>query len=316
MSYIREDRPWLEGFNAFYETEIAPLVFDLADARATAAKAVWQRSMIISALAVPIVALLFVFVDAEAAIFAIFAAIAGWQFWARKPAREFSDTYKQEIVGRMAPQLGLTYRAEPIGFNHDRYRTLKLIPRYDRSTLEDSLTGHHETVEINYLEAHLQQQRRTKNGTHYVTVFKGPLLSLTFPKPFIGTTLVQTDRTAIGNFLSGKFTKGERVRLEDPEFEDQFEVYSTSQTEARFILTPDFMERMLRLQRQMGKKLQAAFHDNDMLIAVNGAEDNFEAGSLDEQADPHAPILNTVEELRAIFDLIETLNLTSQTRAS
>ena len=34
MSYIREDRPWLEGFNAFYEAEIAPLVFDLADARA------------------------------------------------------------------------------------------------------------------------------------------------------------------------------------------------------------------------------------------------------------------------------------------
>ena len=224
MSYVREDRPWLEGFNAFYEAEIAPLVFDLAEARATAAKAVWQRSIIVSAVAVP--------------------------------------------------------------------------------------------VEISYLEAHLQHKRRTKNGTHYVTVFKGPLLSLTFPKPFIGTTLVQTDRTAIGNFLSGKFTKGERVRLEDPEFEDQFEVYSTSQTEARFILTPDFMERMLILQRQMGKKLQAAFHDNDMLIAVNGAEDNFEAGSLDEQADPHAPILNTVEELRTIFDLIETLNLTSQTRAS
>ena len=76
------------------------------------------------------------------------------------------------------------------------------------------------------------------------------------------------------------------------------------------------MERLLQLRQQMGKDLQAAFQNNQMLIAINGGEDRFEAGALADQADPHAPIIRTVEELKAIFDLIETLNLTSQTRAS
>ena len=316
MSFITENRPWLEGFNDYYSREIAPIVDDIAAARSLAAKEVWKRTLILSAIAVPVIAALFVFVEPQAAIFGLFAAGAGYQFYARKPAREFSDQYKSEVVHRLGEFFGLAYQQDPSHFDPHRYRQLKLIPRHDKADTEDGLTGQHEQVAIEFLEANLQQKRRTKNGSHYVTVFKGPLLSLTFPKPFIGTTLVQTDRTMIGNFLSGSFTTGERVRLEDPEFEKQFEVYSTSQVEARFILTPDFMERLLGLQRQFGKDLQAAFHNNDMLIAVHGAEDRFEAGALDQEGDPHAPIINTVEELRAIFDLIETLNLTSQTRAS
>jgi hypothetical protein len=316
LALIEENRPWLQGFNDFYSRELAPIVDDIAAARALAAKEVWKRTLILSAVAIPITAVLFVVVEPQAALFGIFAAIAGYQFYARKPARAFSSQYKQQVVHRLGQFFGLEYEEEPSHFDPHRYKSLKLIPRYDKADTEDGLTGQHENVSIKFLEAHLQQERRSKNSTNYVTVFKGPLFTLTFPKPFIGTTLLQTDKTMIGNFLSGAFTDGERVRLEDPEFEDQFEVYSTSQVEARFILTPDFMERLLRLQRQFGKHLQAAFQDNEMLIAINGAKNRFEAGSLDDQDDPHAPIARTIEELKAIFDLIETLNLTSQTRAS
>ena len=316
MSLISENRSWLEGFNDYYGREIAPIVDEIAEARALAAKEVWRRTLILSVVAVPATAALFVFVEPQAAIFGVFAAIAGYQFYARKPARAFSSQYKEQVVHRLGQFFGLDYKQQPSHFDPHRYRRLKLIPRHDRAETEDGLTGQHEKVAIEFLEANLQQRRQTKNGSHYVTVFKGQLLSLTFPKPFVGTTLVQTDRTAVGNFLSGSFNQGERVRLEDPEFERQFEVYSTSQVEARFILTPDFMVRLLELQRHMGKKLQAAFQDNEMLIAVHGAENRFEAGDLDDQDDPHAPIVRTIEELKAIFDLIETLNLTSQTRAS
>jgi hypothetical protein len=316
VSHVEENRPWLKGFNDFYAAEIAPIVDDIAAARAVASREVWKRTLILSAVAVPATAALFVFVDPQAAFFGVFGAAALYKFYARKPAREFSSQYKEEVVHRLGQFFDLTYEREPAHFDPTRYKALKLIPRYDKASTEDGLTGQHDNVSIRFLEAHLQQERRSKNSTHHVTVFKGPLLAMTFPKPFKGTTLLQTDRTMVGNFLSRAFTQGERVRLEDPEFEKQFEVYSTSQVEARFILTPDFMVRLLRLQKRFGKDLQAAFQDNEMLIAINGAADRFEAGSLDDHADPHAPIARTVEELKAIFDLIETLNLTSQTGAS
>jgi hypothetical protein len=316
VSYITENRPWLEGFNDYYGREIAPIVDDIAAARALAAKEVWRRTLILSAVAVPVIVALFVFIEPQAAIFGLFAAGAGYQFYARKPAREFSDLYKQDVVHSLGRFFKLAYDPSPPDFSLHHYKSMKLIPSHDKSSFEDRLSGTYEQVDMDFLEAHLQEWQQSGKSRRLVTVFRGALISVSFPKPFNGRTRVNTDRTRLGNFFAGTFSADDRVRLEDPVFEDKFEVYSSDQVEARYILTPDFMERFLRLNAKLGGKLQAGFEHNQMLISCHGGENRFEGGSLNQKGDPHAPIVQTVEELKALFDLIETLNLTSQTRAS
>ena len=72
----------------------------------------------------------------------------------------------------------------------------------------------------------------------------------------------------------------ERVKLEDTKFEKIFEVFSSDQIEARYLLTTAFMERMLRLRDLYdGKVIQFSFKDNKLLIAIKTRQNMFEANS-------------------------------------
>ncbi|MEM6796310.1 MAG: DUF3137 domain-containing protein, partial [Acidobacteriota bacterium] len=62
-----------------------------------------------------------------------------------------------------------------------------------------------------------------------------------------------------------------RVRLEDARFEKEFEVVSSDQVEARYLLTPALMERLMEAQSVLGPRtrLRAAFHDRHMLLTLD-----------------------------------------------
>nr|NIS39384.1 DUF3137 domain-containing protein [Desulfuromonadales bacterium] len=86
-------------------------------------------------------------------------------------------------------------------------------------------------VSIDAVDAHLEKRVRRGKSTSYKTVFRGLLVVCDFAKRFEGTTVVTRDMTAIGNFFGRLSRDGERVRLESPDFERVFEVYSNDQVE-------------------------------------------------------------------------------------
>jgi Protein of unknown function (DUF3137) len=107
----------------------------------------------------------------------------------------------------------------------------------------------------------------------------------------------------------------QKVTLEDPQFEDKFEVYSTDQIEARYLLTTSFMERLLALSRLFsGQGLQAAFHEKHLLLLLNAQENMFEASSIFQPATFTDDIQTILEEMKQIFSLIDHLKLYEQTR--
>ncbi len=314
--FIEENRPWLKGFNAYYDREIAALVGDVASARDAAAVETRKRIFIAVFIGATVLGFVFLLAPLDWMIFAAFGVAGLGYAYIRQPGAKYNDLYKARVVSKLCHFFELDYRARPGRFPSTRFRAMDMIPRYHRASQEDALSGDHQGVQLSFIEVHLEQQRRSKNTTQYITVFRGPLWTLEFPKPFKGITIVRTDRSAIGNFFSRATSKGERVRLEDPVFESHFEVYSDDQVEARYLLTPDFMTRMLTLRQIMGPAIQAAFHENQMLIAVNHGKNRFEAGGLYDSTTVEQNLRRTITELVAIFDLIEALNLTSTTRAS
>jgi hypothetical protein len=66
------------------------------------------------------------------------------------------------------------------------------------------------------------------------------------------------------------------VKLESVEFENKFVVYSNDQVEARYILTPSFMERLVKLQDLMGDNTSYSFVNTNVYVAVPIDEDLFE----------------------------------------
>ena len=96
------------------------------------------------------------------------------------------------------------------------------------------------------------------------------------------------------------------MKLESNVFEQAFQVYSNDQVEARFLLTPDLMQRLINLEKVFhGSKLRCAFQDGELLIALEGG-DLFEPGSLFTPLDNPERVRELLDDFAAIFNLIDS----------
>ena len=158
-------------------------------------------------------------------------------------------------------------------------------------------------------EAHLERETKDKDGdSSWSTVFRGQLIRIHFPKPFLGVTVVRRD-AGIFNGLRNMGKKFDRIGLADPKFERIFEVYGTDQVEARALVHPFFMERLLEIERAYeGKKVRCAFEDGDLLVAIEGG-DKFEVGDMFKGlADPERArrIVGDIAQILKLMDAVLT----------
>ncbi|OYW42774.1 MAG: hypothetical protein B7Z45_01625, partial [Azorhizobium sp. 12-66-6] len=167
----------------------------------------------------------------------VFAAIGLWA-WGSMQLNKLAKETKLMLVEPVTSEFGMAYQltpAQPAEINS--FRSLGLVPSWDRSKYEDRITGQRNDTPFEFFEAHLEEKRTTTDGkgrtrTTWVTVFRGQCLVVNFHKKFNGVTKVFRDKGMFNIF--GKLAqmgKSEKVRLEDPVFEKAFEVYSTDQIE-------------------------------------------------------------------------------------
>lgn len=238
------------------------------------------------------------------------------------PMNALHRTVKLQLNTRLAEAFGLSYREKPPApARFDAFTGHGLAPRGDRRNFEDNFYGALHGADFELYEAHVQERRRSKNRTYYVTVFRGALIRIRFPRTVEGVTLVTRDK-GIFNALEGwgkkafgsRGAKLERIGLVDPKFEKQFEVYGTDQVMARYLLTPSFMERLLELETLLkGKNVRCVFDESlgetagqgELLIAA-------ETGNLFEPATLFTPLTDTkrVDDLYADIKMIEQIAAT------
>lgn len=322
---VDASHPRLEGFSAFYESDLAPFLAEQERAR----KAALSRLIRTGAIVVPVAAValalpwfLGVYPDGAIGAFATFLGIVvalAVLAWAGMDLAAVSRNVKHELMTRICTFLGFTYNAEPQAAELGWYRDLGLVPGFDRKSLEDEIAGGHNSVSFSLCEAHLEDRRTRRDSdgrteTYYVTVFRGLLARFTFPKAFAGRTVLKSDGGFLGNLFGGIGKKGERVRLEDPRFEKLFEVFSDDQVEARYLLTPTFMERVTELAGHVGGKLQLAFDRDRLLLTVNGGGDRFESGSGFSSFDDPEAVARIASEIAIVFRIIDALRLDAVTR--
>lgn len=107
-----------------------------------------------------------------------------------------------------------------------------------------------------------------KNGKNSNHLFRGVFFVADFNKNFSGETYV-TSRHLFLHLGSGPATPpGEVVKLEDPEFEAAFATHSSSQIEARYILSPALMRRILHFGQHSRTPTAIAFRGTSMFIAM------------------------------------------------
>lgn len=123
-----------------------------------------------------------------------------------------------------------------------------------------------ENVEIETDSDGNETERRT-------TVFSGIWFIADFNKHFRSRTRVVPDTAerffgkGLGRWMQNAGSRGKLVELESPEFERMFAVYSDSQQDARYVLSPALVERLTKLGKTH-RGLRAAFHDGCVALAL------------------------------------------------
>ena len=276
--------------------------------------AVRRRRLTWTAILTGTLALLIVGVRPEAAAVVAgvgLAAIVGLALHTRHTlGREYKMGLALSIVPLLRP--GLSFRAHgSIGVAE--FNALKLFHHSaERVAAEDEVRGSVNGVAFAIEEVKATYTTTTTNGkstqrrTH--TIFDGVAVRLEFNKHFHGHTVVVPEYFGAG-FLDGLFGGSLRkVTLENAEFERAFVARSTDDVEARYLLTPRFMEVVLEARSALGRDLRLAFHGDTLHLLIPDRSDRFEV-SLLRGVSPATIVAELEEVLGLAEQLIGTFDL-------
>ena len=305
MHQFDEHHPEFKGFSAFYEAEILPGLQRDEIARLAVIRKIKKAVPIIGLFTVAALGMA-VFLRAPFVGYAVITLMGvtigsgGVQYMMRSVQ---ADT-KENIVGNLCRFLGLTFQSDlSVSSRLGQFIELGLVTKtYDRSEFEDQISGEAHGAKFLLHEAHLEKEEGSGKNRKWVTKFRGQLLVIEFHQKFLGRTIVLRDK---GWLQRKKKNEMKRVGLVDPVFEKIFEAYGTDQVEARYLLTPTFMQRLVDLEHSVdGKNIRFGFDGGHLFIAVE-TTNRYEAGSMFEPLTETSRTQKILDEIGAIYDVID-----------
>ena len=109
--------------------------------------------------------------------------------------------------------------------------------------------------------------------------------------------------------------KYEKIVLEDLNFDNQFSVFSENQVEARYLITPIFMEKFKHLQRIYNSpNIECSFFEDKIIFALPVSQDLFEPVSISSNTNEEEVFVEDFcEQILAIYDIIDYFKLDVKT---
>lgn len=226
-------------------------------------------------------------------------------------SQELSTYYKQEVIAKVLESFCDDAVFTPNqGIDESVFNNSCLFTSPDRYHTEDLIEGRIGKTEFCCAEVHAEERKTSVNSkgqtsTYWVDIFKGFLFIADFHKDFQGRT------TIVRNSLFKINFSGSRVKLENPDFEKAFDVYSTDQVEARYLLSTSMMERLLALDRDFNSSIKVSFFDSKILIAIPDSKNHFEA-SIWKSINNLDQLQSDFSTIRALVTIVEELNLNTR----
>ena len=162
--------------------------------------------------------------------------------------------------------------------------------------------------------ARAEPVRNKRNNT--LPFSKGCFLWPTSIKILADYTLVLPDTAEklfgkLGQNLQAFSSRGDLIKLEDPEFEKEFCVYADDQVEARYILSPSLMQRIVEFKRKWNTKVYLSFRDSKVYIAIKMDKNLFETRLFKSIVDYNFIEAN-IRFLALLTGIVEDLNLNTR----
>ena len=316
------DKP---SFEQFFETDLIPALQPLEEERKALVKKISISCGTVALVAIAIAVFLLMNIgNLVLLLFPVIGGIALGAFLIKWMSAEYIFVFKTQIVDPIIKYISpdLTYLPRS-GIPEVRFLASGIFRhRIDRYRCEDHIQGTVGQTHLQFSELHAEYKTETRDSkghrrTEWHTIFKGLFFIADFNKHFKGRTFVLPDSA---EKLLGRFGKklqeigkshGELIKLEDPEFEREFAVYSTDQVEARYILSPALMRRMLEFKNKTGEKVYFSFTGGEVNIGISSTKNRFEPKLFSTVLDIELA-REFVEDLQMALDVVEDLNLNTR----
>ncbi len=219
-------------------------------------------------------------------------------------AIEFS--IKKQIMPRVCKCIGNLSWKQGSYKNPRILASAKIIRNdYDDVIVDDVFEGEHRGVKIEIVDARYVFKSGKGSQEFNITCFWGAFVVLKMNKKFKGKTVIKPDGLMKFDNFSLK-----RTELEDVVFEKKYDVYTNNEIEARYLITPSFMERLNEMKTAFKtNKVICSFHRDQLIIAFDTGKDPFNLVSLFKSTDNPKLYSQMFDEFLSIVKLIDYFKL-------
>ncbi|MBI9010120.1 MAG: DUF3137 domain-containing protein [Tenericutes bacterium] len=217
-------------------------------------------------------------------------------------SNEFKKVYVTDELKKVFPASTYIYNH---GFTEEEVIKTGLLRKQDRYASEDMISGNF--VGVNFRCSDVLQKEVSNNGksSSVTTVFRGRFYEFDFPKSFKSNLLL------LQPYNFRPFSNFEKIKMESIKFNSEMKVYAKNEHEAFYLLTPQFMERLLYMDNKYNDKISFSFLDNKLSIAIDSRKDYFDIkpfktvnkSIISEYRDE----LNDIKEFIRVLQLDQTL---------
>ncbi|MCL2486841.1 MAG: DUF3137 domain-containing protein, partial [Oscillospiraceae bacterium] len=149
-------------------------------------------------------------------------------------------------------------------------KSVKLVDNWQQFKGKDHFLGLYKGRKVEFSDLTLSHEVSSGESSHTVIDFKGPWMICDFGK-HIPTRLKIRERKG-GNAVSGKKSS---VETENIAFNKQFQILTDDPHSAFYILTPHFMERIVRMDTAAHGQTLLCFEGSRVHIAINSGRELF-----------------------------------------
>lgn len=233
----------------------------------------------------------------------------------------FENSVKQNIMPLVCSCFKNLEWAEGECYDDRMFFNANLLVNYPRysAKYDDIFKGIHNDVYFEIAELFWQ-----KNGSQFIKTREGVIVKIKMNKNFTGNTIIESKRPLTRGGIMGVIShdysnlynnrKLNLTKLEDIEFNKKYDIYTNDEVEARYLITPSFMQKLKYMKTAFrADKMRCSFYEGYLLIGLFTKKDLFSICSLFKPVDEPKQFFTMFEEILSIVKLIDYFKLNLKT---
>ena len=198
----------------------------------------------------------------------------------------------KELVGQYIVRDVLAEKIDIIEYSPNNYinekfvKKCSILPNYNKIQGSDYVSGNYRGRKFTYCDLLLEWQTKERDSdghrrTRTTTQFQGQVMKMELGKDIGGFVQIKERKNPrkrqgfIANIL-GMGEAHNSIETENVEFNNQFEIKASNDQLAFYILTPQFMESVMRLDELAEGYTNIEFRGTSVVVTLNNGKDSFE----------------------------------------